>query len=168
MRIGETLKSVPLGLPMTIASLGTVATLFAGKRLHAGFGAAWAVLSLWHGWQHRGKMQKDALHLAEKIPCHAGTEAPASALERLLASIRVVSFTEGRVRVRSPWFLKNEALRRQIEEYVCSFTGVEKAEINPMTGSLLVEYHPGKLREKPGLKRLEERLEQMSRHSPAV
>ena len=53
-------KNLPLGLPMTVASVGTLATLFAGKKFHAGFGVVWAALSLWHGWQHHKKMQADA------------------------------------------------------------------------------------------------------------
>ena len=53
------LKSLPLGLPMTLASVGTLVTLFAGKRLHPGFGAVWTALSVWHAWQHRKKMQAD-------------------------------------------------------------------------------------------------------------
>ena len=47
------LKNLPLGLPLTVASVGTIATLWAGKNLHAGFGIAWAALTFFHGWQSR-------------------------------------------------------------------------------------------------------------------
>jgi hypothetical protein len=57
------LKTLPLGLPLTVASVGTIATLGAGKNLHAGFGIAWAALTFLHGWQHHKKMQADACKL---------------------------------------------------------------------------------------------------------
>ena len=57
-------KNLPLGWPMTVASVGTLATLWAGKKFHAGFGIAWAALSFWHGWQYHKKMQDDACRLA--------------------------------------------------------------------------------------------------------
>ena len=59
MCIKNNLQKAPLGWPLAIASVGTVATIFAGKKLHIAFGAAWGVLSLWHAWQHAGKMKKD-------------------------------------------------------------------------------------------------------------
>lgn len=42
--------------------------------------------------------------------------------------------------------------------YVTSFTGITKAEINVLTGSLLIEYQPKKLRSKPKLAALEDYL----------
>lgn len=59
MHIKENLQKAPLGWPLAIASVGTVATIFAGKKLHMAFGAAWGVLSLWHAWQHCRKMKHD-------------------------------------------------------------------------------------------------------------
>ena len=41
MCIKNDLKKAPLGWPLAIASVGTVATIFAGKKLHIAFGAAW-------------------------------------------------------------------------------------------------------------------------------
>ncbi len=154
MEICENMKKMPLGIPMTVASLGTVATLFAGKNLHACFGAAWAVLSIWHGWQHRNKMKND-IRKAVGIDSCSNKEA-GSPWRDFLASIQVDSYTEGRIRCRSLWFVGNDSLKKQAEEYVSSFTGVKKAEVNTLTGSLLIEYKPEKLRKKPNLAALEE------------
>lgn len=160
MKLMETMKTAPLGIPMTVASLGTAASLLAGKKMHTGFGIAWLLLSLWHGLQHQKKMQRDAGKLAElPICCPAAEKAEMlSPWQQLLASLQVVSFIEGRVRLRSPWFLNNEKLKKQMEEYVASFTGVTKATINVLTGSLLIEYQPETLRTKPRLASLEKYL----------
>ena len=158
MKLEQTMKSAPLGIPLTLASLGTVASLFAGKKLHAGFGIAWMLLSLWHGLQHQKKMQRDAEKLTElSVRCFNTGEAPSS-WERLLDSLQLISFIEGRVRLRSPWFVDNEKLKKQMEEYIASFTSVTRAEINVLTGSLLIEYQPEKLRAKPRLAALEDCL----------
>ena len=67
MCIKDNLQKAPLGWPLAIASLGTVATIFAGKKLHLAFGTAWGVLSLWHAWQHSGKMKKDVERAQEYL-----------------------------------------------------------------------------------------------------
>lgn len=140
---------------MTLASVGTVVTLFTGKKLHAGFGMAWTLLSLWHGWQHSTKMRNDVKKIVGMDFCGKNnTKEPH--LADFLASIRIVSFTEGRLRCRSFWFVENGPLKKQIEEYACSFTGVKSAEANTLTGSLLIEYDPEKLRTKPNLAALEQ------------
>lgn len=54
------LCTLSLGVPLTVASVGTLVTLLTdNKRLHVGFGIAWTALSLLHGWQHAGKMKRD-------------------------------------------------------------------------------------------------------------
>lgn len=92
-------KNLPLGLPMTIASVGTLATLWAGKKFHAGFGLAWAALSFWHGWQHHKKMQADVKKLTGCC-CVEKPEAVAT-LGRMAVSFQVDSYLPGRIRLRS-------------------------------------------------------------------
>lgn len=142
MRLSDVLKTMPLGLPLAVTSLGTLVSLLGGKRLHAGFGIAWAILSLWHGLQHRRKMQLDAKRLCPLSCVPAGN---ALTLERLLSTVRVASFLEGRIRCYSPLFVERPALQKQIEEYLRAIAGVTVAKINPLTGSLLVEYRPEQL-----------------------
>ena len=160
MKLKQTMQNAPLGIPLTLASVGTVVSLLAGKKLHAGFGIAWMLLSLWHGFQHRKKMQRDVGKLTELSIGQTvfNTGETASPLVRLLDSLQVLSFVEGRVRLRSPWFVNNERLKKQMEEYIASFTGITRAEINVLTGSLLIEYQPDKLRSKPRLAALENHL----------
>ncbi|MBR2215153.1 MAG: hypothetical protein IJ849_05275 [Selenomonadaceae bacterium] len=63
MQKAVTPKKASLGLPLTLAAVGTVAGLFLGKRWHVACGIALAGLSVWHGWQHRQKMARDAKNL---------------------------------------------------------------------------------------------------------
>ena len=160
MKLKQTMQNAPLGIPLTLASVGTVVSLLAGKKLHAGFGIAWMLLSLWHGLQHRKKMQRDVGKLSELSIGRTvfNTGETISPWARLLDSLQVLSFVEGRVRLRSPWFVNNERLKKQMEEYIASFTGITRAEINVLTGSLLIEYQPDKLRSKPRLAALENYL----------
>mgnify|MGYP000656441355 CR=1 FL=1 len=51
----QTLTHLSLGIPLTISGAATIATIFANKRLHIAFGAAWGVLSILHAFQHREK-----------------------------------------------------------------------------------------------------------------
>ena len=76
--------------------------------------------------------------------------------------MQVRSFIEGRVRLYSPCFVNQPTLQRQAEEYILSFRGVQKAKINPTTGSLLIEYLPDELRRNPKLAAIEENLRTLS------
>lgn len=150
------LKNLPLGLPLTVASVGTIATLWAGKNLHAGFGIAWAALTFLHGWQHHKKMQADACKL---FGCGKKAEkAAVEPVQALLDSFQVDAYIPGRVRLRSSLLAANPQWQRDLEDYIKSFTGVETAEINTLTGSLLITYDAAKLRQKPKLAALEAKL----------
>lgn len=156
-------KDIPLGIPMALASCGTIVALAANKQLHAGFGILWVGLSIWHGLQHCKKIKKDVKELNAIKLCSPKSREPVSPLQRLLSTIRVETYIEGRVRIRSIWFVNNPGLQKQVEEYVRSFTGVKKADINPLTGSLLIEYDTEKLRTSPGLASLEAKAKAMAR-----
>ena len=150
------LQKTPLGIPMTLASVGTLATLFVGKNLHAGFGVAWAAMTLWHGWQHHQKMQADAQKLIGC--CKAGEDKAVEPLQALMDSFQVDAYVPGRVRLRSTLLAAYPEWAKDLEAYIRSFTGVETAVINTLTGSLLITYDAAKLRQKPKLAELEQRI----------
>ncbi|SHK47720.1 hypothetical protein SAMN05216582_10550 [Selenomonas ruminantium] len=153
-------KNLPLGLPMTLASVGTLATLFAGKNLHAGFGVAWAALSFWHGWQHHKKMQADARKLTDC--CRTKEAETVEPLQALLDSFQVDAYVPGRVRLRSTLLAAYPEWAQDLEAYIRSFTGVETAVINTLTGSLLITYDAAKLRQKPKLAELEQQIAKLA------
>ena len=156
-------KNLPLGLPMTVASVGTLATLFAGKNLHAGFGVVWAALSFWHGWQHHKKMQADAGRLKNCcLTAKADIHAQLTPVQVLVNSFQVDSYVPGRVRLRSSLLAAYPEWQQPLEEYVKSFTGVQTAAINPLTGSLLITYDIAQLRQKPKLAVLEDKIAELA------
>ncbi|MCR5757092.1 MAG: hypothetical protein K6F95_04215 [Selenomonas sp.] len=148
------MKNLPLGWPLTVASVGTVATLWAGKNLHAGFGVAWAVLSVLHGWQHHKKMKADVKKLTGC--CKKQEEAVKDTFAELVESFQVDAYVPGRVRLRSSLLAVNPQWKAFLEDYIKSFTGVKDAVITPLTGSLLIIYDGEKL--KPKMAVLEQRL----------
>ena len=152
-------KNLPLGLPMTVASVGTLATLWAGKKFHVGFGIAWAALSFLHGWQHHKKMQADACRLAG---CGKQSAEVTDPLQAIVASFQVESYLPGRVRLRSGMLADNPQWQRPLADYLKSFTGVKGAVITPLTGSLLITYDPEQFRQKPKLARLEQQLAELA------
>ena len=56
----------------------------------------------------------------------------------------IESFIEGRVRLRSP-ILKDPAARERLREELLKIDGVLKAEVNPRTCGLLLEYDKERL-----------------------
>ncbi|MGO5131764.1 HMA2 domain-containing protein [Mitsuokella jalaludinii] len=150
----QTLTHLSLGIPLTISGAATIATIFANKRLHIAFGAAWGVLSILHAFQHRKKMRTDVSRL-----CHTAERAIDKAenttWNALLAGTDIASFTPGRVRVYNLALAGNDTLAHQLTTYVKSFAGVTDAVVNLVTGSMLITYIPEELRKHPRLKRLE-------------
>lgn len=85
----QKLRSLPLGLPLTVAAIGTIATIKADMRLHIGFGIAWAALSALHAWQHMGRMERDLSRAAEFLKTGRGKRP--DALTLALARARAAS-----------------------------------------------------------------------------
>lgn len=52
----------------------------------------------------------------------------------------VVHHVRGRMRLRLPRAKGDAAALNEIREFVCSIPGVSKVEVNPVTGSVLVQY----------------------------
>lgn len=50
----QSFQKLPLGLPLTASGIATIATIFAGKKIHTACGAVWGVISILHGLQHAG------------------------------------------------------------------------------------------------------------------
>ena len=154
------LKNLPLGLPLTVASVGTIATKKKKKNLHAGFGIAWAALTFFHGWQHHKKMRADACRL---FGCNTKAgEKTADMLTALRDSFQVDAYVPGRVRLRSSLLAVNPQWQQSLEEYIQSFTGVNSAAINTLTGSLLITYDVETLRQKPKLAALEQQIAELA------
>lgn len=153
----QAIKHFPLGVPLTLSGVATIATIFANKRLHLACGAVWGLLSILHAIQHRKKICSDVSHFCHTAEKAAG-KAEATTLGALLAGTDIASFVPGRVRVYNLALAGNEKLSHQLTDYIQTFTGVTGASVNLLTGSMLITYEPEELRKNPHLKHLESYL----------
>lgn len=151
----QTLKKIPLGLPLTVSGLATIATSFAGKKAHIAFGAFWGLLSILHGLQHAGKLEHDAKELIGQTAHRAADKAEQISLHAFLAGTDIASYLPGRIRVYNLALAGNAKLADQVSSFVRSFSGVTDAKVTLNTGSLLITYEPDELRKNPHLANIE-------------
>ena len=151
----QTLKKIPLGLPLTVSGLATIATIFADKKAHIAFGAFWGLLSILHGLQHAGKLEHDAKELIGQTAHRAADKAEQISLHAFLAGTDIASYLPGRIRVYNLALAGNAKLADQVSSFVRSFSGVTDAKVALNTGSLLITYEPDELRKNPHLANIE-------------
>lgn len=58
----------------------------------------------------------------------------------MLNSVRVTSFSPGRVRLKVPDLRTSKVLANQIHDRITVLPGINKIDINPATGSVLLQY----------------------------
>ena len=153
--MNKSFTRLPLGLPLTVSGLATIATIFAGKKAHIAFGAFWGLLSILHGLQHAGKLEHDAKELIGQTAHRAADKAEQISLHAFLAGTDIASYLPGRIRVYNLALAGNAKLADQVSSFVRSFSGVTDAKVALNTGSLLITYEPDELRKNPHLANIE-------------
>ena len=153
--MNKSFKRLPLGLPLTVSGLATIATIFADKKAHIAFGAFWGLLSILHGLQHAGKLEHDAKELIGQTAHRAADKAEQISLHAFLAGTDIASYLPGRIRVYNLALAGNAKLADQVSSFVRSFSGVTDAKVALNTGSLLITYEPDELRKNPHLANIE-------------
>ena len=151
----QAVKKMPLGLPLTVSGLATIATIFAGKKAHIAFGAVWGVLSILHALQHAGKLKHDAKDIIGQTAHRAADKAEQISLHAFLAGTDIASYLPGRIRVYNLALAGNARLAGQVTSFLRSFEGIEDAVVSLPTGSLLITYAPDELRRNPHLANIE-------------
>lgn len=153
--MNKSFKRLPLGLPLTVSGLATIATIFAGKKAHIAFGAVWGVLSILHALQHAGKLKHDAKDIIGQTAHRAADKAEQISLHAFLAGTDIASYLPGRIRVYNLALAGNARLAGQVTSFLRSFEGIEDAVVSLPTGSLLITYAPDELRRNPHLANIE-------------
>jgi len=148
----NSLKKIPLGLPMTLSALGTVFSLWKAKSAHGSLGTVWLILSLWHGWQHFGKLKHEAKNLLNRAE-------KSSPLDKFLSKTEVRSFMPGRVRLYHPAMRENADAYARLANLARSISAVKKVSENSLTGTLLIEYDREEIKNKPGWRKIEKYLQ---------
>lgn len=139
MKLCEKMQRVPLGRALAATSLGTIATLVVGKKYHPLLGAAWGVLSLWHGAQHLAGHKRAHGHLEN--------------FGHFMKHTQVKSFLPGRVRVYNAALVGNDTLIQHITDCIEAIRGVTSVKANPLTGSLLILFDEKLVSGQPALAR---------------
>jgi len=150
------MKSNLYGIPLFIAAIGTITALcMENKKMHAAFGVLWSGLSVLHGWQHRGNMEKVLRKRVKKMDLFHTLNIPKSKLEIFIRTAEISSYIPGRIRLHSRVLVGNDVLNRQLLGYLRSFREFSEVETNLLTGSILICYTPQYLHTNSELTRAE-------------
>jgi len=85
-----------------------------------------------------------------------GWQIPTGSLDFFIRSVEIASYLPGRIRLYSSKLVGDERAAQNLKSKLKSYAGIESAEINTVTGSILIAYDPQKLALNPELKKVEE------------
>lgn len=74
----------------------------------------------------------------------------------IIRAVRISSYIPGRIRLHSRKLVGDRELCRKVYAYIASYREIDKVEVNPVTGSVLIQYRPHILRTNADLLRVEE------------
>ena len=158
------MKKVPLGIPLGIGMVGTVASLFVGgKKVHTVFGVAWTAISLLHAYQYRKNMQKNMEKGLGKMNIFKMVGIPTSKMDWFLKSVEVGSYIPGRIRVYSKSLINNQDLKNKVATALAGYKELDKCTINTVSGSVLIEYDPAKIKANKELCEIEAYIKQRAK-----
>lgn len=144
------------GIPLAALTAATTASLLTGsKKLHIVCGAALTSLSLLHGWQYRKKIQTDLKRGVSALGLFDTLSLPKTKLEYFLQSVEISAFLPGRIRLHSKQLVQNPQLQKEVAATLQGFKELSAVTINPLTGSVLIQYVPALLQQNPELARME-------------
>lgn len=141
------MKKMSLGIPLTIGMAGTVLSLvIKNKKIHTVCGIVWTALSLVHVYQYRKVMKNNIKKGLNQMNILSVVGIPTSKMDWFLKSVTVSSYIPGRIRVYSKALINNIQLKVKIEKNMAKYKELDKVTINTITGSVLIEYKPAKIR----------------------
>ncbi|WP_363317189.1 HMA2 domain-containing protein [Anaerovibrio sp.] len=151
------IKTMPLSVPMSIAAVGTVASVLTGqKQLHTLCGIVWLGTSVLHSWQHSNKMKSDALKVVEKMKIMDFVNIPTSKIDLFIRSVEISSYIPGRVRLYSKTLIGNRSKCDEVLDYLNNYTELDEVQVNEVSGSILIKYTPAVLHGNIELTKVEE------------
>lgn len=153
------MKRLNLRVPLTIGMAGTVASLFIkSKRVHIAFGVVWTIASLAHMFQYKKVLQKEIKKGFTKMNLFKAIGIPTNKMEWFLEFVEVGSYLPGRIRVYSKNLVNNPSLKQQVESSLNKYKELDKVTINLLSGSVLIEYDPEKIKTNEELCSIEDYL----------
>lgn len=150
------MNSPSYGIPLAVLTAATTASLFTGnKKLHLLCGTTLTALSCLHGWQYQKKLKTDLQRGVSALGISDLLSLQKTNLERFIQSVEISSFLPGRIRLHSKALVQNLQLQKQVTETLQGYKEISSIEINPLTGSVLIQYVPALLQKNPELARME-------------
>lgn len=141
------MKKMSLRIPLAVGMTGTVLSLVTGnKKIHTVFGIAWTALSLAHAYQYKKVMKNNVRKGFSQMNILNAVGIPTSKMDWFLKSVTVGSYIPGRIRVYSKALINNAQLKLKVEETMAKYNELDKVTINTITGSVLIEYQPAKIK----------------------
>ena len=158
-RRGEDNEGNILRLAASLDGRGDAA--LAGTAAAAGACPFWGALGgiFRHAWQYRKNFQGAFSQGGDFFKKVVRRVWPQSKLELFLRTVEVASYLPGRIRLYSCSLVGCPPLAEEMKARLSALTGVTKAEVNTVTGSVLIEYDPETLRRDSALRRAEEYLQ---------
>lgn len=83
-------------------------------------------------------------------------QIPSNRLDFFIRSVEIASYLPGRVRLRNSNLVGNPKLERELRAQLLSFREIDSVETSIVTGSILIQYNPERLRENAELRKVEE------------
>lgn len=83
-------------------------------------------------------------------------QVPTTTLDFFIRTVKVHSYLPGRVRLYSKKMVGDTALEEAVRKKLLAFSELSEVTTSAVTGSILIKYDPGVLRQNPELRKVEE------------
>ena len=82
-------------------------------------------------------------------------QIPTNRLDMFIRSVEISSYLPGRVRLYSKSLVNNPGLELEVKSQLSAFPEIDSVETSTVTGSILIRYEPGRLRQNANLRKVE-------------
>ncbi|SFI33182.1 hypothetical protein FZ041_11845 [Selenomonas caprae] len=83
-------------------------------------------------------------------------QIPTNSLDIFIRSVEISAYIPGRVRLHSRNLVDNPGLEQQVRTQLGAFAEIDKVETSTVTGSILIQYQPERLRRNAELCKVEQ------------
>lgn len=151
-----------LGISLLMTLCGTILSLPYSKRYHAGLGFCFSLLAILHVWQYRRRLryemtkERQAVNIFSRL---IKLNNPEQRAIFFLRYVQILHYIPGRVRLYSEQLVKNDEAAALVRRHLDGIPEIIRYALNPVTGSLLIEYSPEKASQNPFLNEVEQMIQ---------
>lgn len=153
------MKNISFGIPLILGLGSTIGSLFLGnKKLHGSLGIIFSLFAMLHFFSHKNKVKKDFVKGINKMKFFDALNFSNLKLDLFLKSITVKSFIPGRIRIYSKSLVGSEEKKIAVLKELGKHKELDSVSVNTITGSVLIEYDPLKIKSNKKLLEIENML----------